>query len=87
MKVDIILVFNLVYIKLFALQRLTLSITSAHAKTTPYAACGNNRQESGRLQTKHNNRLAYGKGEPLESKQPKKGILLRQWTKPFMRWN
>jgi hypothetical protein len=31
-----------------------------------------------RLQTKHNNGLAYGKGEPLQCKQPKKGILLRQ---------
>jgi hypothetical protein len=33
---------------------------------------------SSRVQTKHNNGLSYGKGEPLQSKQPKKDILLRQ---------
>jgi hypothetical protein len=35
-------------------------------------------KQGAKLQTKHNNRLAYGKGEPLQCKQPKKGILLRQ---------
>jgi hypothetical protein len=31
-----------------------------------------------KLQTKHNKGLAYGKGEPARSKQPKKDIVLRQ---------
>jgi hypothetical protein len=36
-------------------------------------------KRGGKLRTKHNdNRLAYGKSEPLQSKQPKKDILLRQ---------
>jgi hypothetical protein len=34
-------------------------------------------KKGAKLQTNHNNGLAYGKGEPLQSKQPKKD----------MRWN
>jgi hypothetical protein len=35
-------------------------------------------KKGAKLQTKHNSGLAYGKGEQLQCKQPKKGILLRQ---------
>jgi hypothetical protein len=38
-----------------------------------------------RLQTKHNNGLAYGKGEPLQCKQPKYVYCLDKWTTPIMR--
>jgi hypothetical protein len=43
--------------------------------------------QGAKLQTKHNNGLAYGKGELLQCKQPKKGILLRQVDDALMRWN
>jgi hypothetical protein len=39
---------------------------------------GTTDKKGAKLQTKHKNGLAHGKGEPLQSKQPKKGILLRQ---------
>jgi hypothetical protein len=39
---------------------------------------GTTDKKGAKLQTKHNNGLAHGKSEPLKSKQPKKGILLRQ---------
>jgi hypothetical protein len=35
-------------------------------------------KKGAKLQTKHNSGLAYGKGEPLQCKQPKKDILLGQ---------
>jgi hypothetical protein len=39
---------------------------------------GTTNKQGAKLQTKHNNGLAYGKGVPLQYKQPKKDILLRQ---------
>jgi hypothetical protein len=35
-------------------------------------------KKEAKLQTKHNNGLAYGKGEPLQCKQPKKDMLLSE---------
>jgi hypothetical protein len=45
-------------------------------KTTPYVGRGNNEQGA-KFQTKHNNGLPHGTGEPLQCKQSKKVILLR----------